>query len=178
MKETFKIMKETLKNNKKLIPLILYPYAYWINGTFFGNSMFLALIYNIYVLFITIYYPIFVIYNKIPAHDAAMINLLIKGLQIPAYLYHFILGIAGVAIGPIFGVPIIIWVIIVDWITIMLTGICSIGCHVQMKREGLISTVKAFWMLIGSFVYCIDVFIAIKYVIICKKITQTEISSI
>ncbi len=173
-------MKNFLIKYGKLIPLILYPYAYWL-WIICEQEMPLiiaTLIYNIYVLVISIYYPVSVIRKKIPTHDAAKANLLIKGLQIPAYLFHFLMGIAGVAIGPIFGIPLILMAVVIDWLTIMLSGISSIGCHVQMKREGLISTGKAFWMLIGSFVYCVDVFIAIKYVKISKKTTQTEISSI
>ena len=173
-------MKNFLIKYGKLIPLVLYPYAYWL-WIICEQEMPLiiaTLIYNIYVLVISIYYPVSVIRKKIPAHDAAKANLLIKGLQIPAYLFHFLMGIAGVAIGPIFGIPLILMAVVIDWLTIMLSGISSIGCHVQMKREGLISTGKAFWMLIGSFVYCVDIFIAIKYVKISKKTTQTEISSI
>lgn len=163
--------KKILIKYGKLIPLILYPYAYWLwitceQGLFLITA---TLIYNIYVLFISIYHPISVVRKNVSTQDAARMNLLIKGLQIPAYLFHFLLGIAGIMLGPIFGFPLILLAVVVDWLTILLSGISSIGCNIQMKREGLISTGKAFWMLIGSFVYCVDVFIAIKYVRISKK---------
>lgn len=163
--------KKILIKYGKLIPLILYPYAYWL-WVICEQGLFLViatLIYNIYVLFISIYHPISVVRKNVSTQDAARMNLLIKGLQIPAYLFHFLLGIAGIMLGPIFGFPLIVLAVVVDWLTILLSGISSIGCNIQMKREGLISTGKAFWMLIGSFVYCVDVFIAIKYVRISKK---------
>lgn len=163
--------KKILIKYSKLIPLILYPYAYWL-WVICEQGLFLViatLIYNIYVLFISIYHPISVVRKNVSTQDAARMNLLIKGLQIPAYLFHFLLGIAGIMLGPIFGFPLIVLAVVVDWLTILLSGISSIGCNIQMKREGLISTGKAFWMLIGSFVYCVDVFIAIKYVRISKK---------
>lgn len=130
-------MKKFLIKYGKLIPLILYPYAYWL-WIICEQEMPLiiaTLIYNIYVLFISIYYPVSVIRKKIPTCDAAKANLLIKGLQIPAYLLHFLMGIAGVALGPIFGIPLILMAVVIDWLTIMLSGI---GCCLDEScRQGI-----------------------------------------
>ncbi len=99
----------------KLVPLILYPGAYILylilynnaqlknvmNVDFRENIFFLLfIIYNIYVLFISVYNAIITSKDKYSPYEVAKINLTIKAWQIPAYIINFILGIFAFLVGP------------------------------------------------------------------------------
>ena len=59
--------------------------------------------------------------------------------------------------------------LLIDLLTILLTGISSIGCSVRMRKEGLVSLPGAIFMGVGCFIYCVDVVIAIVYVVKARK---------
>lgn len=176
-------MKEFLKY-MKMIPVILYPYIYvfilagflmfmsslpedYNDAAMFG-LLIVAVIYNLYSLVIVIVNAVQGARGKVTARQAARMNLIIKGIQIPAYIMHFILGFMGLALS-VWGIGFILWAILIDLLTILLTGISSIGCSIRMRKEGLLSTAAAILMGIGCFVYCVDVVIAIAYVVIARK---------
>ena len=89
-------------------------------------------------------------------------NLQIKCIQIPAYLINFALAILGVMMS-VFGIGLILWAIVLDGVTIVLTGISALGCGRTLLRTGKITKGQAIWTMIGSFVYCVDVVIAIVW---------------
>ena len=89
-------------------------------------------------------------------------NLQIKCIQIPAYGMNFTLAILGVMMS-VFGIGLILWAAALDAVTIVLTGISALGCGRTLARTGKITRRQAIWMMIGSFVYCIDVVIAIVW---------------
>lgn len=181
--------------NKKriliLFPLILYPYAYlfyillilgmgMINGQLRGSmrtnfeSAFIIicigifLLYNFGTLCIAINNAKYSASDSCTAIEASKTNLIIKSVQIPAYIFHFFIGILGVLMS-VWGIGLIFIVLIIDFITITLTGISSIGCTVKMKNAGYISHTSAVLSGLGSFVYCFDIFIAIYYFSKAKK---------
>lgn len=182
-KEETCIMKEFLKY-LKMIPVILYPYIYVFilagflmfmsslpedyNDAAMLGLLIVAVIYNLYSLVIVIVNAVQGARGKMTARQAARMNLIIKGIQIPAYIMHFILGFIGLALS-VWGIGFILWAILIDLLTILLTGISSIGCSIRMRKEGLLSTAAAILMGIGCFVYCVDVVIAIAYVVIARK---------
>lgn len=118
-----------------MIPLIIYPYAYlifilcWVlcfglnvdsalginiqvlPYTFLGVSV----LYNIYVIFIAIYNSIKTARNDEPVYEAAKMNLIVKGCQIPAYIFNFVLGLMGL-VASVWGAGIIMVVVVVDFI--------------------------------------------------------------
>ena len=61
-------------------------------------------------------------------------NLIIKGIQIPAYIMHFILGLH--RLHECLGHR-LLWAVLIDLLTILLTGISSIGCRIRMRKERL-----------------------------------------
>ena len=175
-----------MKKYLKLLPLILYPYMYLIlfiifliinnisggnagieNGFFIG--IILLIVYNIYVLCISVYNAVITAKNDCKASEAAKINLIIKGSQIPAYIFNFMVGILGILMS-VWGIGLIIMVIVLDVLTIILTGISSIGCAIKMNKERIFSTSGSILMAIGSFVFCIDIIIAIVYMLKSRKI--------
>ena len=127
-----------------------------------------AVIYNLYSLVIVVVNAVQCAKGKMTARQSARMNLIIKGIQIPAYIMHFILGFIGLAMS-VWGIGIILWAILIDLLTILLTGISSIGCSIRMRKEGILSTAAAILMGIGCFIYCVDVVIAIVYVVKARK---------
>ena len=103
-------MKEFLKY-LKMIPVILYPYIYVFilagfltfmsslpedyNDAAMLGLLIVAVIYNLYSLVIVIVNAVQGARGKVTARQAARMNLIIKGIQIPAYIMHFILGFIG-----------------------------------------------------------------------------------
>lgn len=176
-------MKKKLKQYSRLIPLILYPYTYLIVLVIFfisnldenGISIlyWLGIIYNIYVLCLSIYHSITVVRKQIPARDAASTNLLVKTLQIPSYIFHCLMLFIGMAMG-IWGIGFSIVALTVNVLSILLTGISAIGCCVRMKQEGYLSTGLVILMMIGSFLIFLDIVVAIAFVIISRKKQITD----
>ena len=176
-------MKEFLKY-LKMIPVILYPYMYMVILGIYGGftnalpddysnfallGLFIvAVVYNVYSLVIVIVNAVQGARGKMTAREAARMNLIIKGVQIPAYILHFIMGLIGLALS-VWGIGIILWALLIDLLTILLTGISSIGCSIRMRKEGLLSTAAAILMGIGCFIYCADLVIAIVYVVKARK---------
>ncbi len=175
-----------MKKYIKLIPLIVYPYAYfvyivllamvgWLDETgsvprniSFDILTILSIIYNIYVLVISIYNTVMTARGKYSAYEASKMNLIVKACQVPAYIFHFIMGICGALLG-IFGIGFLFLAIVVDVLTILLTGINSIGCSIQIKKEGILSTGVTILLAICSFIFCVDMVAAIIYVVLSKK---------
>lgn len=169
-----------MKKYIKLLPLIIYPYAYliWLLlqfkaadafGEFVGSKEYVILfeamfiIFNVYVLFIVVYNIVVTIKGKYTAYEAAKMNLTVKAWQIPAYIFHFFMGAVGVLMS-VWGIGFIMVAVIVDVVTIALTGTNAIGCAVKLKKDGVIPLRTAIIYGIGSFIFCIDVFVALSYV--------------
>ena len=168
----------------KMIPVIIYPYIYVVilavflmfmnvlpsdsNDVTMLVLLIVAVIYNLYSFVIVIVNAVQGARGKMTARQAARMNLIIKGIQIPAYIMHFILGFIGLAMS-VWGIGIVLWALLIDLLTILLTGISSIGCSIRMRKEGILSTAAAILMGIGCFIYCVDVVIAIVYVVKARK---------
>lgn len=168
----------------KMIPVIIYPYIYVVilavflmflnvlpsdfNDAASLGLFIVAVIYNLYSFIIVIVNAVQCAKGKMTARQSARMNLIIKGIQIPAYIMHFILGFIGLAMS-VWGIGFVLWAILIDLLTILLTGISSIGCSIRMRKEGILSTAAAILMGIGCFIYCVDVVIAIVYVVKARK---------
>lgn len=186
-------IKKTVVQYSKLIPLILYPFAYLFfilvyiivmlvfpssdSEEFSKLSMTImywtAIIYNIGMLCFCIYHSVSIVIKNVPASDAAWMNLAVKGLQLPSYIFHFLMGFLGAAMS-IWGIGFVLVAFTVIVLSILLTGISSIGCGIRMKQEGILTFWKALLMIIGSFIFCVDIIIAIIYVVISKKHDMTN----
>lgn len=169
----------------KLLPLMLYPYAYLVGliiyivlysgGKYDSESiqgigafiLGLLFIYNIITLLISIYHSVQSARGKYTALQAARMNLIVKTVQIPAYIFHFILAMIGTMLS-IWGIGLILFALAMDLLTIFLTGINSIGCSIKMKKDGILSTTAAVFAGIGCFIFCIDIVIAIIYMVLAK----------
>ncbi|MBQ8514766.1 MAG: hypothetical protein IJ496_05155 [Ruminococcus sp.] len=174
-----------MKKYLKLIPLMLYPYAYLIGmvGLYIADevlSLFsvsvipeylfwgVIILYNVYVLFIAVFNAVLTAGKRYTAYDGAKINLIVKGVQIPAYILHFLMGLAGLIMS-VWGIGFIVIAVLVDLLTILLTGISAVGCSIKMKKEGLLPLSGAILTGIGSFIYCADIAAAIVFLVLGRK---------
>lgn len=166
------------------LPLILYPYAYLIWLAFYFASAIIAgehvdsevildvygmifIIFQIIVLADVIYGAIEMARNGITAKQAARLNLVVKCVHIPAYIFHFFMGLLGICMS-VWGIGFILVAFVVDAVTILLSGMHAIGSVVKLYREGVLPTkASAVKYGIGSFIYVLDVVIA--FVLVYKE---------
>ena len=63
----------------------------------------------------------------------------------------------------------IIWAIIIDFLCIALTGISSLGLSIRLIKEKVFTPSKGIFILIGCFIYVVDVVLAIYLLIYLEK---------
>ncbi len=165
-------------NYVRLIPLMLFPYAYLIYlGLYMKFTDFfifkvdllevVVIVYIALTLFCTMFGAIYAGASKLSPKKAAKLNLVVKLVQIPAYIFHFLMGLAG-SVMSVWGIGFVAVAVVVDLMTILLTGIHAIGCNVKCCRAGAVSKKTAVLMSIGSFIYCIDIVVAIVLMFIAR----------
>lgn len=173
-----------MKKYIRLLPLIIYPYAYliililyWNNLNIINNNLtsaglnaFIAFIilYNIITPILAISSTVLAVKGKYTAHETAKMNLAVKAWHIPAYIFHFLMFCVGL-IASIWGIGFVMVALIVDVLTIALSGINAISCAAKLKKDGIISKGMAIFLGICSFIFCIDLIAAIVYVRKAKK---------
>lgn len=157
--------------------MIIFPYAYLILLLIYSKITLeaawelmpiISVVYLVLTLVSTIFGSIYAAKSKMAPRKAATLNLVVKAVQIPAYLFHFLLGMLG-TVASVWGIGIVAFAILIDILTIGLTGIHAIGCVVKCCKGGAIGKGAAILMSIGSFIYCIDLIIAIVLVVIGSK---------
>lgn len=160
-----------------LLPVILYPYAYLIyifvilfaglgfsflgiNSTDFLLNDYVIGFYHILCLFVSIYSAITVVTKTNNCKQAGVLNLVLKCIQIPGYLINFVIGFIGLCMG-IWGIGIVLFILLIDLISITLTGLVSMGCMIKLKKEGALTTSQTIIYTIFSFIFCFDILFAI-----------------
>lgn len=153
-----------MKKYIRLLPVMLFPYVYliflavtaFITMSFGEWGLAVGAVFIIAALVCSVSSAVFTARGESTAYEAAKMNLIVKCVQIPAYIFHFLLGAAGTVMS-VWGIGVIMFVVIIDVITIVLTGINAVGCVVRICRENVIGSGMAVLMGICSFIFCIDV---------------------
>lgn len=172
-----------MKKYLKMIPVMVYPYAYLLVILIFGITLgagdevmrssagvlkYIAIIFNLYSLFIVIYNTALMATGKYTLRQSTNMNLIIKILHIPIHMFHFVLGVIGILMG-IWGIMFTILALTVSTLAIVLTGINSIGCSVRMYKDGVLKKSHSIICGILSFVFCVDIVVAIIYFIKARR---------
>lgn len=185
-----------LKKYRKLIPTLIYPFAvalYFVSMIFWQDSTWYKMIVGcgleIISLIIIITFPLVgLICNLNIGHqikkeqwdylELLEVNMLIKCIQIPAYIVIFLLGLAFLL--TIFTFAFSFFLVILDCFGVFLSGMVASMAIKRSVSEGVISKGIAFLCKIGSFIFCFDVIIAIILYITekenAKKITSKTLS--
>lgn len=164
-----------------LIPAAIFPYTllfsfYCIFTGFcmdflFNNNAFILLFYLFLVfiiaLFCNLVFLALSIFKKWNSHKICLANMIIKIIQIPAYILIFILGL--IFFITIFTFGFTIFFIIFDCLAIFLTGIIGLSAIGRSYMEG--KTSKFFSIINGicQFILCIDIISAIVIFIKSKS---------
>ncbi len=109
------------------------------------------------VLFSTVHFILSVRKNWNPL-SLAKCAMLIKWIQVPAYLVIFVLGLL-LAI-TIFTTAIAAVFVLVDCLTLILTGMITISAAVIGVRQGIFTKKYVFWIILLQFIFCADVLAA------------------
>lgn len=172
---------------KKLLSvffIILFPYSivlliYSLFHTalmkyLFHNNIYIGIFYIcIFWLISFINAILFCIKNityKKNALELAKINMTIKLIQIPAYLFLFIIGIA--CMFTIFTFAISFILLALDCASIFLSGLIGVSAVKQNYTNGTLSTKQLFLYGILQFIFCADV---ISSIILFKKAKTSNI---
>lgn len=175
-----------MKKYLKFLPLIIYPYAYLLYfillfkiseinkelGDILSAGFLILLIgYNVITL-ITIIVNIISTVKKGNATEAAKVNIAVKYLHIPAYIFHFLMGTAGMLMS-VWGIGFIMIAVIVDILTIFLSGLNALSCSIKLRKDGKLKKGTSILLSIGSFIYCVDLAVAIIY-LLRSKVTEIK----
>lgn len=128
----------------------------------FHNSVFVPLILLLFGAVMYILNIIFMIQARngcFHATDLARANMIVKLIQIPAYIFIFMIGILCMVM--IFTIGISFVLLLLDALSIGLTGLFAIAAFQNLNREGMITRKAQFIYSIASFLFCVDVIIAV-----------------
>lgn len=93
------------------------------------------------------------------ASNMALCSMILKLVQIPAYILFFMVGMSGVIFVQFLAVTFIIWLI--DVLTITLSGIVGISAVLRCRAEGKLTRSQTIIHGILQFIFCADVISAI-----------------
>jgi hypothetical protein len=107
--------------------------------------------------------------KKIKILEVLRINMIMKLIHIPAYLFIFVVGL--LCMLSIFTIGITIVLMIFDGMTIVLSGLIGLGGVIRSLRENKISKKAAVIHGILQFVFCADI---INSIVMYRTIKATE----
>ncbi len=119
----------------------------------------ITLLVNRYVIIVTTTYKEKANAGNITAFDSVKLNKTIKMAHIPAYIFHFLLGIAGLFLS-IWGIGFILWAIIIDLLTISISGSIAASACTCCEKEGLLSETASKKLKKSSYIFIEDVSVA------------------
>lgn len=93
--------------------------------------------------------------------------MIIKWMQAPAYVMIFILGLIFAI--TLFTIPFAIIFVLVDCLTLVLTGLLTISAARIAVRQGVFQTKDVLWVILLQFVFCVDVLAATVFYIKLKN---------
>ena len=108
--------------------------------------------------------------KKREAQDLLRVNMIIKLIHVPAYIIIFIIGMIGLI--TIFTMGISLALMILDVMTIFLTGVIGLGGVIRAYKETKLSKKSAIIHGILQFVFCADVF---SSVIVYRRVKRKDV---
>lgn len=174
---------------KKLLPyafIILFPYliVFLIYSLFnpflmqclFNNDIYFGLLFLCVFWFISLVSAIVIctknLTRKRDALEFARTNMIIKLVQIPAYLLIFVIGIICLFTIFTFGISIIL--MILDCASIILSGLVGVCAVKRSHASGILSTKKVILHGILQFIFCADIVSSIIIFRRTKASTSTK----
>lgn len=165
-----------------IIPTILLPYLalftlatiffstrtslfrFIIEKIFCGNMLYLVAAFVLLCVITaatTAIFIIFAIRNRWNALKLAKVAMVIKLIQIPAYIMIFVLGF--IFMFTIFTFVITLCLILVDCFILLLTGLLTTASVINAVRQGDVEFKEVVWVVILQTVFCADVIATVLF---------------
>ena len=142
------------------LPTILLPYVVIFETVFHNNfplDMFGIL--AILPFMCGIINLIYTLKAKKSAKTLLLVNMIVKLLHIPAYVLLAFPIVGGILFIKLIGISVMI--ILFECLLICLSGLISVPAFVRAKKEGIFGTVVAVFGCMMSFIFFIDVAVAV-----------------
>ena len=184
--------------NKKLYficaPIVIVPYLvlftlatiffstelpffdYIMNSVFDANALYLIaalFLYCILAAIISIACFFISIRKKWDATSLAKAAMIMKLVQVPAYVLIFALGV--VFFITIFTIPFSFGLFIVDCMSVFMTGLFVISSAIAAVRNNTFKFRKVIWVILFQFIFCADVISSVIFYVTLKKADKQTI---
>lgn len=168
---------KVLRENLCLLPMAIFPYVSVLafvsipvsamisahtSDTIFPVVMTALGIFYLLYLLLCLADTVYCMRRKQSAASFAVQTTCLKFLQIPAYLFFFVVGVIGILMS-VWGFWMTICAYLVDVLAIFMTGLLSLRSAIGLYRESRITKRAAVLCGIGGFLFCIDVVVAVYY---------------
>ena len=178
--------------NKKLflisIPIVLVPYLalfalatvffstdlpffnYIMQSVFDSNALYLIaalFLYCILTGMLSIVCFFVSIYKKWDAISLAKTAMIMKLVQVPAYVLIFALG--AVFVITIFTIPFSIGLFVIDCLSVFMTGLFVVSSVIATIKSNTFTLKEVIWVILLQFVFCADVISSIVFYIKLKR---------
>lgn len=112
------------------------------------------------------------IYKKWDAISLAKTAMIMKLVQVPAYVFIFALGV--VFIITIFTIPFSVGLFIIDCLSVFMTGLFVISSVIATIRNNTFTLKEVIWVILLQFVFCADVISSVIFYIKLKRANQQQ----
>jgi len=178
--------------NKKLflisIPIVLVPYLalfalatvffstdlpffnYIMESVFDSNALYLIaalFLYCILTGMLSIVCFFVSIYKKWDAISLAKTAMIMKLVQVPAYVLIFALG--AVFVITIFTIPFSIGLFVIDCLSVFMTGLFVVSSVIATIKSNTFTLKEVIWVILLQFIFCADVISSIVFYIKLKR---------
>ena len=178
--------------NKKLFlisfPIVLVPYLalfalatvffstdlpffnYIMESVFDSNALYLIaalFLYCILTGMLSIVCFFVSIYKKWDAISLAKTAMIMKLVQVPAYVLLFALG--AVFVITIFTIPFSIGLFVIDCLSVFMTGLFVVSSVIATIKSNTFTLKEVIWVILLQFIFCADVISSIVFYIKLKR---------
>ena len=183
--------------NKKLfvisVPIVLVPYLalftlvtvffstkitffeYIMDSVFNSNALYLIatlLLYSLLTCVLSIVCFFVSIYKKWDVISLAKTAMIMKLVQVPAYVLIFVLGALFTI--SIFTIPFSIGLFIIDCLSVFMTGLFVISSVIATIKNNTFTLKEVIWVILLQFVFCADVISSVIFYIKMKRVNQQQ----
>ena len=181
----------TKRNFWMVIPILLLPYLalftlatvflstkiaffrYIMESVFGSNALYLIatfILCCIITMVLCIICFALSIYKKWDALSLAKTVMIIKLVQLPAYVLIFVLGVLLTI--TVFTYPISIGLFLFDCLSLFLTGVLAVSAVINSLIQGAFKLRNVLWIIVLQFVFCADLVSSIIFYVKLKKIND------
>ncbi|MCI9083095.1 MAG: hypothetical protein HFI70_12565 [Lachnospiraceae bacterium] len=162
-----------------LLPVLLFSngksrFVSFLWEKIFSNNIFIPLL--LFLIFGAVMYIINMLLflqarrGRWNALELARINMIAKLVQIPAYLFIFIVGLFCMVM--IFTIGVSAVFLLLDVLSVGMTGVYALAVFYQLRKEQFISAKMQIVYSLISFVFCVDVITSVRGYQLCARAGQ------